>query len=476
MWAAVEKSGSRVVSTVTFIVLARHVAPTDFGLVALSASLISIVGILQEQGYFVAIVQRPYVTRTYINTAFWAAAAISISLAVVLATLAVPLGSSFDEQGLIPVLRVQSLALIFSGLGTIPAALLHRSLRFTSMAARKLMGSVAGGVTGIAMAFAGKGVWALVVQGIVDAGVCTFVMWLAVDWFPRFEFSRAEWRELRSFGIKMVGVDLLTVATRRLDDLLIGTFLGAAALGYYAVAYRFILALTDLLVGTINAVAVPVLSRLQDDARRARSAMQAGSRAICLLVFPTFFGLSAVSPDVIQVMFGSEWTTSALVMRVLALSGAVYALYALNTPLLAAHGRPSCVLKIMIVSAMIYGAGFFAALRWGIIGVATAFVVSGCLVLPISTVITRRLLPYNDAVFYRGLFPIFLSAVVSSLLIPLATTSMLSEFPAILRLSSSVAAGVFSYILLLRLLAPLAIVEVLGYLRLLRQPWKGASA
>lgn len=454
VWSTLERWGARLISTVTFITIARHVEPEEFGVVALAASIIAIVSILQRQGLGVALVQRRELDDDTLNTAFWSLLGTSVVLAAVIVSIAAPISRLLSEPLLAGVIQAQAVGMVIAGSMAVPAAVLQRDLRFRPLATRRIVAAVAGGATGLGLAISGAGVWALVVQGLVDVAVSAIILWTAVRWRPGRSFNTQSWRGLGRVGGTITLSELLNVSNRRLDDFLIGTFLGATALGYYAVAYRFLLVLTELFIEVISVVALPAFARMQGDAVRAGSAMSSAVTWTCFIAFPAFAGLAVIASDVIAVAFGGRWAPSVPVMQVLAFSGLVQALKSVNGPVLIAFDRAGWVLKLTLLATVINIIGFAVGLHWGIVGVAVGSVVRGFIVTPVTFRVVRRVVHLDLRALNKRLALMAAAAMVMCAVVQYAIRLPLVGSTSELRLIAGVATGLVAYLTAARVLQP----------------------
>lgn len=395
IWSAIENWGSRVISFVVFLLLARLLEPKTFGLVALSSVFFAFMQVFLDQGFGQAIVQRKEVDREHLDTAFWTNITIALLLLGISVAGAGFIATLFKEPQLTPIIRWLSLSFVFAALNSVQSAILSRQLAFKTLSLRTLVATFAGGVVGVVMALLGFGVWSLVGQQIANGLAGVVVLWSTTDWRPGFKFSKKHFRELFSFGINVVGIKALNFLNRRSDDLLIGYFLGSVALGYYTVAYRILLMVNQLMVGTIQKTAMPVFSRLQSEPERLRQAFYTAIALTTLLAFPVFLGLSALAPELVVVMFGEEWKASIPVMQILNLIGLLYAGFNYNNPLIMALGKPGLGLGLSSVQAIGNVIGFAIAVRWGIVAVAAAYVIRAYLTAPVTLWIVNKLIPIN---------------------------------------------------------------------------------
>jgi O-antigen/teichoic acid export membrane protein len=391
-WTIIDAWGRQLLGLVVFALLARLLLPQHFGLIALAAVFVGLAHIVVDQGLGDAIVQRRTLTRGHIDTAFWVALATGAILTVSGVVLAIPIATVLGEPELQPILQVLSFVFVLSALNSIQIALLRRELAFRSIALRTLLAIAGGGVVGIAMASAGAGAWALVGQQLAQAGLAVAVLWRVSPWRPGRQVSRQHFRELFSFGINIVGSDILVFVSRNADNLLIGALMGTTPLGIYAVAYRILDATGNLLVGIARRIAFPAFSRLHYDPDRLQRAYFRVARTSSALIVPGFVGLALVAPELIAVLFGPRWNESGPVAAILFMIGPILAVQSFSGSLLNAAGHPGVVFRFRLVTAITNVAGFLIAvvLFRDVIAVAVAYVVRGYLLLPLNLYLVRK--------------------------------------------------------------------------------------
>jgi PST family polysaccharide transporter len=391
-WTIIDAWGRQLLGLVVFAILARLLVAADFGLIALAAVFVGLANIVVDQGLGDAIVQRRTLTRGHIDTAFWVALATGAILTVTGIVLAIPIAAILGEPELQPILQVLSLVFVLSALNSIQIALLRRELAFRSLALRTLLAIAGGGVVGIGLAYSGAGAWALVGQQLAQAALAVAVLWRVSPWRPGRQVSREHFRELFSFGINIVGSDILVFVSRNTDNLLIGALMGTTPLGIYAVAYRILDATGNLLVGIARRIAFPAFSRLHHDPERLRRAYFRVTRTSNALILPGFIGLALVAPELIAVLFGRKWDESGPVAAILFMIGPVLAVQSFSGSLLNAAGHPGVVFRFRLVTAVTNVIGFLIAVLVfrDIIAVAVAYVLRGYLLLPLNLYLVRK--------------------------------------------------------------------------------------
>ncbi len=372
-WSAMEKWGGQALNLLVFLVLARLLPPEAFGLVALASVFTAFVQIFLDQGMAEAIVQRADLEQEHLDTAFWinilTGSLLTLSGMLISGLVAELLG----EPQLRPIVAWLSLGFILTSLRSTQQAILQRRLDFRSLAVRTLVARLSGGVAGVGAAFLGFGVWSLVAQHLVNGLVGAVVLWQVSDWRPGFRFSKKHFQELFVFGFNIVGLKTLSVLNTRFGDFLIGYFLGATALGYYAVAQRLRQTMLDLLTGITSNIAFPAFSRLQQWPKRLRRAFYQATQLTSLFSFPTFLGMVVLAPELVPVLFGAKWTPAIPVMQILALGGLQASVFRFNSNLLQAIGKPSWVLGLMVLGTLANTAGCALVAQWGIVAVAAVF-------------------------------------------------------------------------------------------------------
>ncbi len=401
IWSAIQSWGNQLISFAVFLLLARLLEPSVFGLVALAAVFLAFMQVFLDQGFADAIVQRKELDPAHLDTAFWTNISIGLLLMLCSITAAGTVANFFKQPQLTPILRYLSLSFLFGTFSSVQQAILRRRLDFKTLALRSLVATCAGGFVGVVMALRGFGVWSLVGQQLINGLVGVLVLWRVSDWRPGLNISVKHFRELFSFGINVLGINALNFLNRRSDDLLIGYFLGTVALGYYTVAYRILLVVTQLVTGIIQATALPVFSRLQKEPERLRQAFYSAIQLSSLFAFPVFLGLSALAPELVVVLFGKQWTPSIPVMQILALVGILYAGFYFNGPVIMAVGKPFWNLGLNSLQAVGNVLGFLIAVRWGIIAVASAYVIRSYLMSPITIWVVYKLIQINLITYLR---------------------------------------------------------------------------
>ena len=218
-----------------------------------------------------ALVQRKSIDEADRSTAFWAGLGFGIVLACVGVALSWPIASFYRQPQVQPLLAVLSLSFVLTSLGMTHSQLLVRNLSYKALELRAMGGTLVGAAVGIGTALAGLGAWALILQQIALVSTSVALLWLLSPWRPKLLFSWTSLRQLAGFGGHVSGALVLTEVNSNADNLLIGRFIGAEALGQYAVAYNVMLVPFSRITSPLQEVLYAAFSRVQHDIAYVRS-------------------------------------------------------------------------------------------------------------------------------------------------------------------------------------------------------------
>ncbi len=382
--STVGQGASFVLRIGSMMVLARLLAPEDFGLVAMVIACTGFLDLFRDFGLSMAAVQRMSVSREQHSTLFWINLAVGVLLAALCAVTAPILVAFYHEPRLFWIGMVIGLGFIFNGAAAQHRAILQRDMRFTVLTALDVISLIGSTAVGVAMAAAGQGYWSLVAMNICPSAMGAAGVWAAARWIPGLPRMGTEVRSMLGFGTTVTLDGIITFITYNADKVLLGRFWGSQALGIYGRAYQLVNIPTANLNSTISLVVFPALSRLQNDPERLRSYFLKGYGLFLSLVMPITMGCALGADDIVHVFLGPRWAAAAPVVRLLAPTILTFGLLNPLSWLLLSTGRAVRSLYIGLLIAPVVILGELAGLRDGPTGAAVGLsVATALLVLPV---------------------------------------------------------------------------------------------
>jgi len=384
VWTSAGKSVVQLVGFGVSLALARLLTPADFGLIGMVVVVSGFLGVFTELGFSAALIQRPEIEERHSNSVFWASLALGVFLALALCLSAPFLAAFYGEGRLLWMARVLALDFVFGAMGIVPGALLARQMRFDALARAEVLGSLASSLLGLALAFGGRGVWALVAMPLATSFVAAWVQLRASRFRPGFGFDRSALGELWGVSSHLFGYGILEYWARQVDDLLIGRVLGARALGLYSRAFSTMMMPVHEVGGVISRVMFPAFSRLAGDVERIRKEYLRLLAVIAFVTFPVLFSLSVLAEPFILVLYGPTWVGAKTVLSIYCIAGASQAVGSTVGFVYMALGRTDQLLRWGLLAALVIISAIGVGIAFGSIEavalsytIATAGVLSG---------------------------------------------------------------------------------------------------
>ncbi len=382
LWTILRILSDQVFAFVVFVVLARLLSPADFGIYAIAQAVAEIGRAIAIGGMVQNIPRAKKLTPALADTVFWTNLVSSLVLAFAVLLLAPPVMAMLELSRATGPVQGLGFVLPLAALGATHLSLRLREFGHKSLALRSVVSGTIGGAAGIAAALAGWGIWALVVQRLATEAANTIMSWHAYPWLPGRNFSVPQLRAIWAFGFNIALHQVLSLLPRRAMDLILGSIIGAAAVGLNRTARRT----TELvLAGTVNPfnfVALQTLSRLQSDSTELIKAYRWMVSKSAMLSCPALVGLGVLAPEAIPTIFGEKWETSGALVQIMCLMVVPYALSSFTSPMLMALGRAG-TLRTFALGQLVSTVAFaLAAAPFGLIAVACANVVRAYLALP----------------------------------------------------------------------------------------------
>ena len=449
-WIGWAKGALQIVAFLTTILIARLLAPRDYGLIALTGMWVGSLALLAEMGLSAAIVQFRDLDERELNACFWLSLGVSLAGYGLLYALAPLIEQWFSTPMLADVLRVLSLTLPLTGLRIVPDSLLRKAIAFDKVSQVEILAACVGLPVQVGLAIAGAGVWALVAGMLtvqVFQAVATFAF---VDWRPGLKVGSRRSKEMMSYSLSALGGRLCWGIYDQMDVFILGKMSGEVLVGVYSMAKQLAMLPVHKVSGVVNQLAAPVMAELQRDIAQMRSALLRQVRLVASLTTPLCAGLALVADDFIHVVLTDKWMPVVPILRLLCLFAMWHSVTIMLPPVLFARYRAGFMFRWNAALLVTMSFAFWAGAAWkGALGIAFAWIT----VYPVITLVkVRRVMKELDLtwrIIATTLRPILVATVLMCCsvgllryLIP-APTSLPEE---ILRLAGTCAIGFLTYL------------------------------
>ncbi|WP_111767660.1 lipopolysaccharide biosynthesis protein [Nakamurella deserti] len=360
----------------SMIILARLLDPSVFGLVAMVTAVIGIADLVRDFGLSSAAIQSPTLSRDERTNLFWVNLGFGALCTAVVASCAPLIQAIYDQAGLTPIILSLSAVFLISGANTQFRADLTRSMRYGKLAAADITAQAVGIAVAAGLAVAGAGVWALVAQQLTVAIVSLAMNVVSTRWLPGPPRRRVSLRRFFAFGSSLFATQALTYLTKNVDNIALGVYSGPYQLGLYSRAYQLLMTPLNQINAPMTGVALPVLSKIQDDDERFARYLGRAQLVACYLTASIFAVAAGVSGPLTLVLFGEAWAPVAPIFAILAIGGIFRSIQQIAYWTYLAKGRTGAQLKMILVTRPLMIAIILAGVPWGPIGVAVGHTVA----------------------------------------------------------------------------------------------------
>lgn len=370
-WMFSGSIASFMLQLVVTMVLARLLSPSDFGLLSAALVIVYFAAMFSSLGLGPALIQRQELDEKHINTGFTANFVFAIGIGFLVYVFAPIIAGFYKMPELVPILRVLSLLFPIRGFTGLSEALLKRSGKFRQLASANLISFALGyGVVGVVFSYSGYGVWSLVFATLAQAVLNSFLLYNYVPHAIRLRFDRNVFRDLIGFGGGVTTADFANYLARQGDNFVVGRWLGTEPLGYYGKAYSLMLLPTTQFTSVLDQVLFPMLSKVQDETKKLRSAHEYGISTIALTMIPLSTISFVLAPELIGIVYGTAWYPTVKPFQILCLGMFFRSAYKICASIIIARGQVYPFVKTQVIYGTLVILGALLGQKWGIEGVA----------------------------------------------------------------------------------------------------------
>ena len=415
-WKLLERGGRALVELLVQIVMARLLAPEQFGALAIMLVFVNMGNVIVQSGLNTALIQRSDITDEDYSTVFWMSCFVSAVLFTAIFVASPAIARFYSMPDLISPLRALALIYIINALNSVQVAKVTRDMEMRKLFASTLVSAVISGLLGICFAIWGAELWALVIQQVAYQAVSCLALFVMVDWKPSFTFQVARAKEMLRFGWRLLVSGLLDQGYQSLSDLIIGRQFSSQQLGFVSQGKKYPLAVGSLLDGAIQPVMLSAVSRVQEDIDRVKRLVRRALKTSTYLIVPAMTLFACVAPSLVPLLLGNQWADSVPFMQVYCFVYALLPIHTTNLQALNGMGRSDLFLKLEIIKKA-YGVIailFCAFVLKDVHLLVASYLLTGFISTIVNAWPNRRVIGYSYVEQIQDIAPAFLMSVAAA--------------------------------------------------------------
>lgn len=445
MWRFMEKFSAKFVTFFVSIILARLLDPSTYGTVALITVFTTILEVFVDSGLGNALIQKKDADDLDFSSVFFFNVAMCTVLYLLMFFEAPLIADFYNIQELTPIVRVQSLTILISGVKNIQYAYVSREMIFRKFFFATLFGTIVSAIVGLVMAVAGFGVWALVAQPLVNYSIDTIVLWITVQWRPKLIFSWTRLKGLLSYGWKLLIAKLVNTTYMKIRDLLIGKIYSTSDLAFFNKGDTFPAVIVPNITASVDAVMFPAMAKEQDNKIRIRELVKKSIQTSSYLVFPMMAGLIACANPLIRLLLTEKWLPCVPFLYMFCIVYAFWPFSIANLNAIKALGYSEKILKLEVIEKIFSIFLLIITLKMGVFWIGISYVTGEIFSTILCAIPNRKLIDYGFIRQFIDLIPLLFTSLIMGCIVYLIQFLGFSD---VFTLVIQVVIGVFIYLIL----------------------------
>lgn len=348
-WKLFERGGRAVVELAVQIIMARLLAPEEFGALAIILVFVNIGNVVVQSGLNTALVQAECIDEVDLSTVFWLSMGASLVIFALIFSLAPMVASFYAMPYIVWPLRVMGFMLLIAAFNSVQVAIVQRDLELRKVFNATIVAVFVSGAFGVGAAFAGAGLWSLVLQQIVFQLVSCIVLGFQVRWFPRFVFNAAKAKRHFGYGWKLLASGLLEQGYQSLSDLIIGKQFSATSLGLVSQGKKYPQAIGSMLDGAVQPVMLSAVSRVQSNVAQVKRLVRRALKTSTFLIVPSMTLFAVAAEPIVQIILGEKWLPCVPFLQMFCFIYALLPIHTTNLQALNGMGRSDLFLKLELI-------------------------------------------------------------------------------------------------------------------------------
>jgi len=445
IWVFALRITRRILGMGRTIILARLLAPSDFGLMGIAGLAMSTLDIFSRTGFGTALIQKKEDTDKYLNTAWTISVLRGVVLFAILFFSAPLIAVFFKNAEVTPILKVIAISFLLGGLTNIGIIYFQKELDFGKQFIYQLSRTIASISVSITLAFILRNVWVLVYAMLAGGIVGLVTSYSLHPYRPKISLDTKKIKDLFSFGKWMLGSSIIIFLATQGDDAFLGKVLGVTALGFYQMAFNLSNMPVTEITHVISQVAFPAYSRLQDDLSKLKEAYLKILQLTTFISMPLAAGIFILAPDLTWILLGQKWMPMAPALRVLAISGLIRSVTAVGGALFLGIGKPNEDFRMNVLRVLTLAISIYPLTKiWGITGTSLSVVLAIFATIPVWLKVSMRETNLKLMCIVKALlFPLVSSVVMMMIILIIRHLLVQIELQELILLTIS---GIFSYL------------------------------
>ncbi|MEZ5044608.1 MAG: lipopolysaccharide biosynthesis protein [Saprospiraceae bacterium] len=428
LWVIIDKLGSSSINFIITLILARLLSPEDFGVIAMVMVFFELSSSFVDSGFSNALVREKEISEADKSTTFVFNFITALVVYGILFVCAPAIAGFFKEPSLVPITRIMGLNLIINSFSIIQQAVLTQQIDFKTQTKVRIPSVLISGGVAVVLAFAGFGVWSLVIQLVLRAALDSILLWYFHPWKLSLKFYKASFLRLFKFGSNILLAGLVQRFFQHIFKIIIGKYFALATLGFYDQANRFCNMAINHLFQAAQKISYPILSKLQDDFVRLKEGYRKFIKLTSFAIFPSMVLLGVLAEPIIFTLIGEKWAASVPFLKLLCIAGVTYHFHVINQNILLVLGRSDLGLMIEILEKISITIAIIIGVQFGITGLVIGQVISAYVNLIFTTYYSKKYLNYPFFEQIKDILPTIVISLIMGLVLHFAYQFMVPNF------------------------------------------------
>lgn len=412
-WNAFGKFTNIGVSFIIGLVLARLLTPTDYGILGVYSIFFAIAGTFIDSGFSSALIRKKDLTDVDCSTVFYFNIALGIFFYIVFFLTSPLIADFFGIPILKDIIKVTAINIVIGSFTAVQGTLYNKRVDFKTTSLVSVFCNITSGVVGIYMAYTGHGVWSLVYQGLVASILRSILLWYFSKWRPLLAFSKKSFKEMFSYGSKILAASLLTTLYFQGEKFAIGKFYSPRDLGLYTKGTHEVSLVSSNITGTLQSVTFPILAKIQDDDERLMDVYKKYIKFTSMVIFFLMFLLVVLAKPLILFLYTAKWAGAIIFLQIVCFAFMFDHITKINLNLYYVKGRSDIVLRLEVIKRIISFSILIASIPFGVLAICASRVVYAQIATFINVYYTGKLYHYGYFKQWKDFGKYFVMAAIS---------------------------------------------------------------